>query len=609
MEFATNILLERLRKQPRHGRAGETPEEASAKEMASQFEKILKTLPNLSSLYESYQQVLKGVNTVEAQRSQGLKQIIDFQRSYQTQIQTLYKNITFLEEENKKLSKSFGLNTKSGAILANSIRGLATQFQVGDDKLFAYAESLRTLTGGLITSKNVAEGYGKQMMMTQDIIVGNMDLTNEAAEGFELYAAGMKKSGIDMIAIQQGLAESIGLAAKLDPLAVQRDLTEEIGGLTSDLQMRYNKIPGSLELAVLKSKALGMSMRELNSAGDNLLNIESSIGQELEYQLLSGKRLLTQDKKSLTDAYRRATIEGDADKQAQLMNDALTQQGSILKNNLFARKKFAELMGTDEATIAKSLQKQEILTKLGKANLMSLSADKFADELAKLEKDIGNDKEKQDLFKKLKEASNTKTTAEQSLYSLKAIEANTKLQFGPSPDNMQKLRESLLKQVAGDESSFGKLITQFNDKGFIEAIGKFSNISQVTDAVVKPFGELAKKIPYIGTQLESMIEKLNKVVKAIETVKTKSVRDTLIIPDRGPVLKPAKNDVIAAFRPGDIIDRTLSSSGGGSAPIDYAKLASAVASAMSNVKVEATVKTDTLYAATKLNGPRRFGQA
>jgi len=46
------------------------------------------------------------------------------------------------------------------------------------------------------------------------------------------------------------------------------------------------------------------------------------------------------------------------------------------------------------------------------------------------------------------------------------------------------------------------------------------------------------------------------------------------------------------------------SGGGGS--IDYNKLASAIASAMQHVTVQATVKPDMLFAASKLNGKRRF---
>ena len=602
MKLNTNILLAQLRKQPRQG----ADPNDDAKQVANDLKAAIGTLPELSSLYDQYKKVLAGVNTEQAQMSQGLNQIIAVQREYQKQIGALYKSITFLEEENHKLAKSFGLNTAQGQKLADSIRTLGKEFGIGDDKLFEYAQSLRDLTGGLLSSKNIGSAFSKQMFQTRQIMINNMGITAEAADGYELYAASMGKSGLDVLGMQETIAKSIAGSSGLDKMAVQRDLAEEIGSLTADLQMRYNKIPGSLELAVLKSKALGLNMERLNAAGDNLLNIESSVGQELEYQLLSGQRLLTQDKKSLTDAYRRATIEGDADKQAQLMNHLLETQGDILNKNMFARKKAAELLGMDEATLARSIQKREILQKLGAQDLMNLSADKFQGALKDLEKQVANDPTRKQLFADLLAATDTRTTEQQSLDALKNIEMNTKLAFSGKID-LGALQKSLVDQVKGKDSGFGKLVTQFDDQGFAKLVGNFTNISKVTDAVITPLQNFAKTIPYLGSQLETMIEKLKKVVTTVQ--QAKSVEDTLIIPDRGPILKPASNDVIAAFRPGDVIDTTLNSSAGGGANIDYAKLASAIASAMSNVKVEATVKTDTLYAATKLNGPRRFGQA
>jgi hypothetical protein len=45
---------------------------------------------------------------------------------------------------------------------------------------------------------------------------------------------------------------------------------------------------------------------------------------------------------------------------------------------------------------------------------------------------------------------------------------------------------------------------------------------------------------------------------------------------------------------------------GGGQSIDYNRLAAAIASAMQHVKVEATVKPDMLFSATKMNDRRRF---
>jgi hypothetical protein len=66
-------------------------------------------------------------------------------------------------------------------------------------------------------------------------------------------------------------------------------------------------------------------------------------------------------------------MRGDASKQADLMNQILDQEGETLENNLFAREQMSKLLGVDEATLARSLQKKKILEKIGGEALFNLS--------------------------------------------------------------------------------------------------------------------------------------------------------------------------------------------------------------------------------------------
>ena len=61
-----------------------------------------------------------------------------------------------------------------------------------------------------------------------------------------------------------------------------------------------------------------------------LLDIESSVGKEIEYQLLSGQRLV-KNGKSLTNAYREATLAGNMEQQADIMKDVLETQSADIQ--------------------------------------------------------------------------------------------------------------------------------------------------------------------------------------------------------------------------------------------------------------------------------------
>jgi hypothetical protein len=132
-------------------------------------------------------------------------------------------------------------------------------------------------------------------------------------------------------------------------------------------------------------------MSQLHKTGEGLLNIQSSIGDELEYQLLSGRRLIGDAKaneklqgKSLTNAYREATIKGEINDQMNIMNQIVKQEGDSIRNNLFARQQLAKTLGTDEATLARTLSKQKLLTDLGGEALLDMSADKMQEAIMQL---------------------------------------------------------------------------------------------------------------------------------------------------------------------------------------------------------------------------------
>jgi len=94
------------------------------------------------------------------------------------------------------------------------------------------------------------------------------------------------------------------------------------------------------------------------------LDIESSIGSELEYQLLSGRRLVDEvTGKSLTNTIREAALRGDMATQAEAMNQLIEQEGETLESNLFARKQMSQLLGMDEQQLASAIQKKKILDK------------------------------------------------------------------------------------------------------------------------------------------------------------------------------------------------------------------------------------------------------
>ena len=166
-----------------------------------------------------------------------------------------------------------------------------------------------------------------------------------------------------------------------------------------------------------------------------------------------------------------------------------------------------------------------------------------------------------------------------------------------------------------------------------------SGLPSVMKSVIDPQYKFMKQFDDAQTAAGSGTSLSNTYVQGTNMVpqiglagKTVTGNDVLIQPDKGPIIRPAPNDVIAAFRPNDVIQRTVNgfntSDGGNmnsmlsklmdsmqssktnSAPInvniDIKTLAQEFATAMKNIKLETNVRTDNFLGATRMNSEKRF---
>lgn len=337
--------------------------------------------------------------------------------------QDLAKQTSQLEQVNKGLQSQFGLNIKDSTRMGAQLDLLAKKFEVGGDKLRKYIGDLKGLIGGYAgafsqADKGMSDNL-KKMVRTQTIIQNQLKLSGEVANKFTLYSAGVGRSSDELVASYAKMAEQITTSTGYQVSA--KELVADTAGLSEDVLMLYGKMPGKLAKATVQAKMLGVTMADLNKIGDNLLNIESSIGQELEYQLLSGRRLIGDQQssadlrgKSLTNAYREAQLQGDGPKQAKILNQILKQEGKTLEDNLFARKQMAGMLGMDEATLARSLMKQKVLNELQAKGVTSFDEKTILD--SKLD-----DKDKEYYLKKLSEVGDTRTTEEKMADDIESI--------------------------------------------------------------------------------------------------------------------------------------------------------------------------------------------
>jgi hypothetical protein len=339
------------------------------------------------------------------QLNRGLSEQVGINELHIKQYQETANASLYLEKRNAELNKSFKTNSIAAAELSRSIQKIANAYGYSGKEAMQYAGNVKKLLPTLNQADKRNESQLKNLYAVQRVLTTNLGLTQEQANNYTAYASAAKGNAANQMLLTNTIAKSFDPDGTMGAFGM---ITEEIADSSADLQIQYGRIPGNLEIAVLKAKSLGFELADLKQTGDNLLNIESSIGQELEYQLLSGRRLVDQQGKSLTNTYREATLRGDMSKQASTLNTILEQEGETLQNNLFARKQMADLLGMDEASLSRALQKKKLLESSPNLRvLMNLDGNEF---LAEAQRLAATGEITAEELKKVSETADTRTT-------------------------------------------------------------------------------------------------------------------------------------------------------------------------------------------------------
>ena len=441
--------------------------EAARKQRVALANALLKT----TDLFDATVLLNRGVSTQIGMNSELIDQYVALAA----------KSMVF-EMRNKELNKTFGISSIGAAALSQEIQKLAEAQGFSGEQAIGYATSIKKLLPTFKQQEKADSKTYESLQRIQHVLTTNLGLTEQATEAYTLYAS---KNGANADATMQfasSLAESLGDTD--GSMGYMKMAIEGIAAAGAETQLQFGKIPGNLELATIKAKTLGFELDELADTGKHLLDIESSIGQELEYQLLSGRRLVGNEEameslqgKSLTNAYREATLRGNMSDAAAVMNTILEQEGDVLEDNLFARKQMSELLGIDEGQLARALQKKKLLTSDPNLKvLMELDGTALQDAANKM---LTNNEMSQEAFDELTKLNDTRTTddimkqqltvAAESLVTLQALlTKDQKTQVG-------SLRSTLTEET-GIQSFKEKVMLDLKDENELKGAGRNENV-------------------------------------------------------------------------------------------------------------------------------------
>jgi len=249
---------------------------------------------------------------------------------------------------------------------------LAKNFGISYDQALALNSELNTtanLSGELnVTTANLVESfttlnnrYGTFASLNSKTLTDFTKLTkqahlsNDAALALQsttfLTGKGLEESTEEFLGQSAALAAQNGLALN------QKQILESVKDVSTATLLQLQGQPEALAEAVVSAKALGLSLDKVEQISSSLLNFESSIGAEMEAELLTGKQL------NLEKA-RQAALEGDIATVAEEIAKQVGTAAEFTEMNVIQQEALAKSVGLTRNDLAKSLMEREAMAKL-----------------------------------------------------------------------------------------------------------------------------------------------------------------------------------------------------------------------------------------------------
>jgi hypothetical protein len=254
-----------------------------------------------------------------------------------------------------QLAKEFGISYSEASSLRNELNTVAN-----------LSGDINITTGALQESLiAVNKEFGTATMFSGELLTDFTNMTKVMGYSSEAAAKLSKITVATGTDLSDNTAKILGTAAAFNvtnKVALnEKQIVEDVAKASAAVTVSLGMQPDKIAAAVVQAKALGLELEQVEGIAKSLLNFESSISNELEAELLTGRALNLEQARyyALTN-----DIEGVAREIAKQNITAAEYTGM----NSIAAEALAESFGLSREELAQSLINQEALTRAGMAD-------------------------------------------------------------------------------------------------------------------------------------------------------------------------------------------------------------------------------------------------
>lgn len=251
-----------------------------------------------------------------------------------------------------ELGKSFGLSYKA----ANGIRQEFVKYSRAAEDSFVNTDRLLKAQSELTEQLGFAVKFSGKETETFSRLTEIVGLSAQEAGNLARFSSATGKTTKDYVADIRKAAFFAQQSTKTH--FSDKQILQEVSKLSAGILIKFQGNPKAIAEAVVQAKKLGSSLEQVNKIGDSMLNWESSIENELEAELITGRKLNF-------ERARAAALTGD---QATIMQEVAAQAGSLSEYqsmNVIAQESLAKAFGMSRDEMADMLIKQQAINEYG----------------------------------------------------------------------------------------------------------------------------------------------------------------------------------------------------------------------------------------------------
>ena len=271
---------------------------------------------------------------------------------FEVTIGLIVKSFLSLDKMTGDLAKNLGISYNQSRSLNKEFTSLSSNSK----NIFLTTKNLNESFGELADRFSVTGGFSDEMLSSQTELTKQAGYSVEAASELSKFGLLNSKSTKEITA--NALGAAVAFNAQNKSALNEKKLLESISKSSSAIQLSLGNSTTELIIAAATAKKYGMELSQVENIAGSLLDFESSISNELEAELLLNKDL------NLEKA-RQAALNNDL---ATVAEEIAKQTGSaadFANMNRIQQEAIAKAVGLSRDDLAKSLQEQESLAKLG----------------------------------------------------------------------------------------------------------------------------------------------------------------------------------------------------------------------------------------------------